>query len=96
MPTGKPFRRRSINSPTSPVNSDIPAGNYSLTIGYTGYTTLQQTQLPITPAGKTLDLGTLSLSVQTRTLEQAVVTASRPPLENKMDRIVYNVDRDVT
>lgn len=75
---------------------NIPAGNYSLTIGYTGYATLHQTQLSIDPAGKTLDLGTLGLSVQTRTLAQAVVTASRPLLENKVDRIVYNVDRDVT
>jgi outer membrane receptor protein involved in Fe transport len=75
---------------------NIPAGNYSLTIGYTGYATLHRTQLSIDAAGKTLDLGALVLSVQTRTLEQAVVTASRPLLENKVDRIVYNVDRDVT
>jgi len=75
---------------------NIPAGSYSLTIGFTGYTTLHQTQLSIDPANKTFDLGILGLSVQTRTLEQAVVTASRPLLENKVDRIVYNVDRDVT
>ncbi len=75
---------------------NIPAGSYSLTVGYTGYAALHQTQLSVGTTGKIFDLGVLGLSVQTRTLAQAVVTASRPLLENKVDRIVYNVDRDVT
>jgi len=74
----------------------LPAGSYSLTIGYIGYDSYHQALLSIGNMDNDIDLGTITLVPRTVTLEKAVVTASRPLLENKVDRIVYNVDRDVT
>ncbi|HEY4286550.1 MAG TPA: TonB-dependent receptor [Puia sp.] len=72
----------------------VPAGIYSLTVDYIGYSVFRQ---PGLVAGKTdIDLGAIALSAKTTVLEKAVVTASRPLVETKVDRIVYNVDRDVT
>lgn len=75
------------------VFKNIPTGVYSLTVAFIGYSNYYQPGLLVE---KKLDLGTLFLSAKTAILEKAVVTASRPLLENKVDRIVYNVDRDVT
>ena len=74
--------------------SHVPAGTYTLTIVYVGYTAFRRTGLVV--AGADLDLGRLTLSPRTTVLEQAVVSASRPLVETKVDRIVYNVDRDIT
>ena len=72
----------------------VPAGNYSLAIAFVGHMPLRR---PVVVAEKgNTDLGTILLSAKTTVLEKAVVTGSRPLLETKVDRIVYNVDRDVT
>ncbi len=72
----------------------VPAGKYSLTIAFVGYMTLRQPVLLVESGN--IDLGAMLLSAKTTMLEKAIVTGSRPLLETKVDRIVYNVDRDVT
>jgi outer membrane receptor protein involved in Fe transport len=74
----------------------LPAGSYSLSIGYIGYESYHVDRMVVGDDGFEPDLGVITLTARTLTLEKAVVTASRPLLENKVDRIVYNVDRDVT
>ena len=74
--------------------SGIPAGTYSVTIAFVGYKTFKQQGIAVTGAGITI--GTIALNPRTAVLEKAVVTGSRPLIESKVDRIVYNVDRDVT
>ena len=72
----------------------VPAGNYSLAIAFVGFTPLRRPVLVVEKDN--IDLGTILLSAKTAMLEKAVVTGSRPLVETKVDRIVYNVDRDVT
>lgn len=72
----------------------VPAGNYSLAIAFVGYIPLRQPVLLV--ERDNIDLGAILLSAKTVMLEKAVVIGSRPLLETKVDRIVYNVDRDVT
>jgi outer membrane receptor protein involved in Fe transport len=74
--------------------SGVLTGTYSLTIDYVGYTSFKLPGLAVDRSD--LDLGAVSLSPGTVELQKAVVTASKPLLETKVDRIVYNVDRDVT
>lgn len=72
----------------------LPAGTYDLSIAFVGYTSYQRANLNVGTTN--IDLGDITLQSKTTILEKAVVTGSRPLLENKVDRIVYNVDRDVT
>lgn len=72
----------------------VPSGAYTLTIAFIGYTSYKQVGLVVDKTD--LDLGVVTLTAKTVTLEKAVVTGSRPLVETKVDRIVYNVDRDVT
>ena len=72
----------------------VPPGTYTMTIGYVGYAVLRKTGLVVDRTD--VDLGTCLLRTKTVVLDQAIVTGSRPLIEKKIDRIVYNVDRDVT
>ena len=72
----------------------VPAGTYTLSVAYVGYTSYKKAGVVIDRSD--LDLGSINLTTRTVVLDKAVVTASRPLLEKKVDRIVYNVDRDVT
>ena len=72
----------------------VVTGTYALTVNYVGYTSYKLPALVVDRSD--VSLGVVVLNAKTAVLEKAVVTASRPLLENKVDRIVYNVDRDVT
>jgi ferric enterobactin receptor len=69
---------------------------WSLSIEYIGYAQYQRNAIRLDKSTPTFRTPTILLTPSTSTLQTAVVTASRPLLENKIDRIVYNVDRDVT
>src|ERR1700730_11137796 len=43
-----------------------------------------------------VSLGTITLSSSAQTLQNVTVTSSRPIIENKIDKMVYNVERDIT
>jgi len=72
----------------------VASGTYAVVIAYVGYVPYKLPALVVDRSDESM--GVVALSAKTVVLEKAVVTASRPLLENKVDRIVYNVDRDVT
>ena len=72
----------------------VPSGTYTMTIGYVGYAAFRKTGLVVD--GADIDLGDCLLHARMVVLDKAVVTGSRPLVEKKVDRIVYNVDQDVT
>jgi outer membrane receptor protein involved in Fe transport len=72
----------------------VPAGSYTLTVAYIGYAPYKQSVLKVGISD--IDLGTIFLAPKATVLEKAVVVGSKPIIETKVDRIVYNVDRDVT
>ncbi|RTQ53328.1 TonB-dependent receptor [Hymenobacter gummosus] len=73
----------------------LAPGSYRLSISFIGYGASVQ---PVTLAeGKmSLDLGTVSLTSQTKQLEGVTVTGERPVVESKPDRLVYNAAQDAT
>lgn len=74
--------------------SGAPAGTYFLTVYYVGYFPFKRS---FAVTGKDeADLGVVGLRARAGVLGSVVITGSRPLVETKVDRIVYNVDRDVT
>ena len=76
------------------VVAGVGSGTYSVVVAFVGYTSYKLPALVIDRGD--VSMGMVLLTAKTAMLGKAVVTASRPLLENKVDRIVYNVDRDVT
>ncbi|MEL6561153.1 MAG: TonB-dependent receptor family protein [Bacteroidota bacterium] len=60
-------------------------------IGYASY----KTEVPLNSTGKILNLGTIMLSPAVQELDEVVVTAERSSIEQKADRKVINIGKDL-
>ncbi len=60
-----------------------------------GYKTKTVDALVLSAEKPTLDLGTLRLVPGTSTLAEVTVTAVKPMVEDKGDRLVYNAEQDI-
>ncbi|HMH23029.1 MAG TPA: TonB-dependent receptor [Puia sp.] len=76
--------------------SGLTPGNYTLSIDFIGYQT--RSVGPLAYPGKTpvISLGDLLLSKKTDALQSVTVTAPRGLVENKIDKMVYNAEKDIT
>lgn len=73
---------------------EIPAGSYELVITFLGY---EDRRIPVvlTPEKPDADLETVYLLPTGISLDEVTVTAEAAVVENKVDRIVYNAEKDV-
>ena len=98
------FRQRAVR----PVNGamtnnkgvfslgELPSGTYTITIDFIGYGS--RSIGPFTLDGKTtvIPVGDILLAKRSEALESVTVTAPRGLVENKIDKMVYNVEKDIT
>jgi ferric enterobactin receptor len=74
---------------------NLPAGTFRLQYSFIGYQT--RTSAPMTLEKSTdLKLGKVELAPDVRLLGEVTVTGQRSIIEEKVDRIVFNAERDVT
>lgn len=73
----------------------LPEGTFRLEVQFIGYETHVQ-KLEITKKNKKLDLGTITLKETTQSLEEVEVVAERTTIEQRVDRKVINVGKDLT
>jgi outer membrane receptor protein involved in Fe transport len=74
----------------------IAAGNYKISISFIGYPA--KIIDPVTTTASKLDknLGTILLAPSTNQLKAVVVEGQTPVIENRIDKIVFNAEKDVT
>lgn len=75
--------------------ADIPKGKSMVYIQFIGYKT-HATQIEVTQEHKYIQLGTILLEEDVAALEEVVVVAERTTIEQKIDRKVINVGKDLT
>ncbi|RIV27745.1 TonB-dependent receptor [Fibrisoma montanum] len=77
------------------VLPNVPLGRFQLTLSFVGY---QSKTLPVvlTKEQPALDLGTLQLAVEGKTLGEVNVTGQKALIEDKGDRMVYNAEKDIS
>ncbi|MFD1143652.1 TonB-dependent receptor domain-containing protein [Larkinella insperata] len=73
----------------------LAAGQYRLLISFVGFRNKTIDNLTITN-GQSLDLGVIKLSSSVKTLEEVTVVGQAALIEEKVDRLVYNADKDMT
>lgn len=78
------------------VMSNVLPGAYKLTVEFIGYTTYYSSSFIIDASKAEWTLEPVYLKEDGKTLKAVVVKATKPLVENKIDRIVYNVEKDVT
>ncbi|TKT92539.1 TonB-dependent receptor domain-containing protein [Dyadobacter frigoris] len=72
----------------------IVNGDFKILISFIGYgnKTLDNIKLA---KGQELDLGTIKLASNTKTLDEVTVTGQSALIEEKVDRLVYNAEKDI-
>ncbi|GAB4050500.1 TonB-dependent receptor [Spirosoma litoris] len=73
----------------------LVAGEYRALITFVGFKNKTIDNL-VLANGQSLDLGVIKLSSAVKTLEEVTVTGQAALIEEKVDRLVYNADKDIT
>ncbi|MBD2715131.1 TonB-dependent receptor [Microvirga sp. STR05] len=74
----------------------VAAGTYTVQISFIGYKSVEKTGVVITDAGNTVALGGIVLESSAQKLGEVVVEGQRSLIEEKVDRTVYNAEKDET
>ena len=77
------------------VLSKVAAGNLKLQITFIGYNTKTIDNITLAKAQE-LDLGNILITNSAKLLNEVVVTGQAALIEEKVDRLVYNADKDIT
>ena len=72
----------------------IAEGDYNLVVTFIGFT--DKTIEVKVVKGKDNDLGVIKLSQNVKQLDEVTVTAEKSMIEEKVDRLVYNAEKDLT
>ncbi len=73
----------------------LVTGNYRILVSFVGFRNKTIDNLTLTN-GQSLDLGTIKLASSVKTLEEVTVVGQGAMIEEKVDRLVYNADKDIT
>ena len=77
------------------VISNVASGNYKIVISFVGF--IDKTIENVTiDKGKDLDLGTIKLISSNKTLDEVTVTSQKSLIEEKVDRTIYNAEKDIS
>lgn len=74
---------------------NITPESYKLSIGFMGYKT-KVVQVKTTPERPDLNAGTIYLVPTASNLQEVEITGQKALIENKVDKLVYNAEQDIT
>ena len=75
---------------------DIPTGKYNVEISFIGYETILLKDIELTPSSPDYDLKNLKFAPSSTQLSAVTVSGEAALYENKVDKIVYNAEKDIT
>ncbi|WP_128544409.1 TonB-dependent receptor domain-containing protein [Larkinella soli] len=93
--TGKPIDGTTSDDKGKFTLSKLAAGDYRLQVSFLGYKNKETGVLKI-GRGTEINLGNLMISPDIRTLSEVNVVGQAALVEEKVDRLVYNADKDIT
>jgi outer membrane receptor protein involved in Fe transport len=76
--------------------NDVHPGSYKVTIDFMGYKSKVMDPVVTTNAKPDKNLGVIPFSQDRRALKEVVVTGQAALVENHIDKLVYNVEKDLT
>ncbi|QEC54028.1 outer membrane receptor protein involved in Fe transport [Anseongella ginsenosidimutans] len=78
------------------VIENVPAGSYRLQAAFVGYLTKTSQLLELKQGQAELNAGALAIAPDAEVLEGVTVEGQKALYENKIDKLVYNAERDAT
>lgn len=77
------------------ILSTIPQGAYTLALSFVGYRT-KTVPVTISSERPSIQLGTISIAPEGKTLGEVTVAGQKALVEDKGDRLVYNAEKDIS
>ena len=76
--------------------SEVPIGTYDVQVSFIGFKTRMYRNIKLTPKNPDYEFGTIKLISDNILLSEVEVVEEASVVENRIDKIVYNADKDVT
>jgi outer membrane receptor protein involved in Fe transport len=93
--TDKPIDGTTTNEKGVFTISKVAAGTYKVAVSFVGYQTKTIDEVSV-PAKGEVNLGTIALPADVKMLKDVEVVDQKDLVEDKIDRIVYNAEKDAT
>ena len=87
----KKISRTIVSDKSGAFQTSLLPGPYRVTITHTGF---RKKVMQLAVEGQPLDMGSMQLVAMVKSLSEVTVTAARPLVEQKDDRLIYNVEED--
>jgi len=94
--TTSPFNGASTDPKGNLKIDGVPDGDFYVTVSFLGYTTLTIPHVIVSSNNRNVSLGNVMLAPVQNRLKDVVITAHAPTVENKIDKLVYNPQNDLT
>ena len=75
---------------------NLAPGTYTLTLSFMGYKTKTLTGVTVAGNDSKVMLGTIRLSLSSNVLSEVTIVGQRALIEEKVDRLVYNAENDIS
>ncbi|RKS53834.1 outer membrane receptor protein involved in Fe transport [Gillisia mitskevichiae] len=92
---GKLVSGNSSQDDGSFIIKDIPEGTYTLQVQFIGYKTYSKS-IEISSGNKLINIGSIQLEADIASLDDVTIVAERSTIEQKIDRKVINIGKDLT
>lgn len=76
--------------------TNVAAGTYNVVSEFIGYKASVKSNVSVVKKNQEIDLGNISLLAAATTLQAVTVTSQARVIENKIDKMVFNAEKDIT
>jgi len=92
----KPLTGTTTDKTGSFTLADIPTGTFNIVIENIGFVPFTKSDLVLTKKDAIIDLKNISLSIEKTTLQDVTVVAKSRLIENRIDKMIFNAEKDVS
>lgn len=94
--TGKPIDGTVTDVKGAFLLKSVPDGDFKFVASFIGYKNFEIAKLTIGKGSKEQNLGNINLPPDVRMLAEVTVTGEKAIIEDKVDRLVYNAEKDIS
>ncbi|MCS7018865.1 MAG: TonB-dependent receptor [Bernardetiaceae bacterium] len=94
--TGKPIDGTITNEKGQFTISKVAAGTYKVAVSFVGYQTITLDNVTLANDRSVVQLGNIVLPAEVKLLNEIEIVDQKDLVEDKVDRITYNAEKDVT
>ncbi len=76
--------------------TNVPDGKYKVVIDFLGYQKIEKSNVVLNKDNRSIAFGDVKLASSQTTLQGVTITAKKQLIENKIDKMVYNTEKDIS